>query len=78
MKINFDKKARVRIFREGDLVLKWDTDRAKPGRHSKYDPLWSDPYLIASCKQANAFQLCRLDGEILPILVNGIYLKPCF
>lgn len=50
MKINFDKKARVRIFREGDLVLKWDADREKPGKHSKFDALWSGPYLIFSCK----------------------------
>ncbi|KAH9291919.1 hypothetical protein KI387_042893, partial [Taxus chinensis] len=30
----FDKKERTRTFQEGDLVLKWDADRAKPGRHS--------------------------------------------
>lgn len=78
VKRNFDKRARVRIFREGDLVLKWDVDKAKPGRHSKFDVLWSGPYLIVSCKQANVFQLSRPNGEILPIPVNGIYLKPCF
>ena len=50
VKRNFDKKARVRIFREGDLVLKWDVDRVKLGRHSKFDTLWSGPYLIASYK----------------------------
>lgn len=78
VKRNFDKKARVRIFREGNLVLKWGVDRAKIGRHSKFDPYWSAPYLITSCKQANAFQLSRPNGEVLPILVNGIYLKPYF
>ena len=50
VKKSFDRKARVRIFREGDLVLKWDVDRAKPGRHSKFDALWSGPYLIVNCK----------------------------
>lgn len=78
MKKNFDKKARVRVFREGDLVLKWDADREKIGRNSNFNPLWSGPYLIGSCKQANAFQLCKPNGEILQIPVNGIYLKPCF
>ncbi len=34
--------------------------------------------MIVSCKQANVFQLRKSGGEILPILVNGIYLKPCF
>ena len=50
MKKIFDRKARVRIFREGDLVLKWDVERTKLGRHSKFDTLWSGPYVISSCK----------------------------
>ena len=78
MKKSFDKKAKLRIFREGDLVLKRDANREKIGRHSKFDALWSAPYMIISCKKANAFQLRRPNGEILPILVNGIYLKSHF
>ena len=78
MKKRFDKKAKLKTFREGDLVLKWDADREKPRRHSKFDALWSGPYVIVSCKQANAFQLSTPDGEFLPISVNGIYLKPRF
>ena len=78
MKKSFDKRTRVRIFREGDLVLKWDADKAKLGRHSNFDALWSGPYLIVSCKQAKAFQSGRPNGEILPILVNGIYPKDFF
>ncbi|KAH9288850.1 hypothetical protein KI387_032967, partial [Taxus chinensis] len=31
----FDRKARPQNFKVGDLVLKWDADRAKPGHHSK-------------------------------------------
>ena len=50
VKKSFDKKARVRIFKEGDLVLKWDADREKIGRHSNFDALWSGPYLIVSGK----------------------------
>ncbi|KAH9288887.1 hypothetical protein KI387_033004, partial [Taxus chinensis] len=42
----FDKKARARTFQEGDLVLKWDADREKPGRHSKFDAIWSGPYMV--------------------------------
>ena len=77
MKKNFDKRAKVRIFREGDLVLKWDADREKIGRHSKFDALWSGPYVVIICKRANAFQLSRPNGKIFPITVNGIYLKSC-
>lgn len=78
VKRSFDKKAKVRVFREGDLVLKWDSNRAKPGKHSKFDPLWSGPYLISECKQNTTFQLSRPNRDILPIPVNGIHLKPCF
>ncbi len=78
MNNNFNKKAKVRNLKEGDLVLKWNANREKVGRHSKFDTLWSGPYVIISCKKANAFQLSMPNGEILPILVNGIYLKPCF
>lgn len=51
----FDKKATTIIFREGDLVLKWDVDRAKLGRNSKFNAMWSGPYVITSCKEANFF-----------------------
>lgn len=78
VKRNFDKKVVHRMLQEGDLVLKWDADKAKAGRHSKFDAMWSGPYIITSCKEANAFYLSRLDGEVLPISVNGIHLKPYF
>ncbi|KAH9311647.1 hypothetical protein KI387_026682, partial [Taxus chinensis] len=41
----FDKKARAKTFQEGNLVLKWDADQAKPGKHSKFDAIWSGPYM---------------------------------
>ena len=50
MKRSFDKKAKSRVFREGYLVLKWDVDIEKVGRHSKFDTLWSGPNVIISCK----------------------------
>ena len=78
VKKSFDKKASDKHFQEGDLVLKWDEDRAKPGRHAKFDALWSGAYIITSCKEANSFHLSRLNGEELPIHVNGIHLKAYF
>ena len=48
MKRNFDKKAKARNFKEGDLVFKWDANRAKAGRHSKFDALMSGPYVTIS------------------------------
>ena len=46
----FDKKATAKVYSKGDLVLKWDENRAKLGRHSKFDAMWSGPYVIISCK----------------------------
>ena len=68
----------VRIFKEGDLVLKWDADRDKPSRQSKFDAMRSGPFIITNYKEANAFLLSRPNGEVLPILVNGIHLKLFF
>ena len=50
MKRSFDRKAKFRIFKQGDLVVKWDANREKLGRHSKFDALWSGPYVIINCK----------------------------
>ena len=49
-KIILTKKVIDRVYSKGDLVLKWDAERAKPGRYSKFDVPWSGPYVITSCK----------------------------
>ena len=70
VKRSFDKKATTKVFKEGDLVLKWDENRVKLGRHSKFDTIWSGPYTIINYKEANSFKLCKPNGDFLPILVN--------
>lgn len=35
MNRTFDKKAISRVFREGDLVFKWNELKSKPGQHTK-------------------------------------------
>lgn len=78
VKIIFDKKSTPKVFKEGDLVLKWDELKRRLGKHTKFDSMWSKPFIIIECKQHNAFYLSKLDGEMLPILVNGIHLKIYF
>ncbi|KAH9327670.1 hypothetical protein KI387_007848, partial [Taxus chinensis] len=70
VKSTFEKKEKIRVFQEGDIVLKWDKDREMPGNHTKFDSIWSGPYMILACKQHNFFQLVRLNREELPIPVN--------
>lgn len=59
------------IFKEGDLLLKWDEDRAKLGKHRKFNSMWSGPYQIARVINTNAFELRKMDGQMLPITINS-------
>lgn len=71
----FHKKSIGRFLKEGDLLLKWDVDRENLDRHSKFDSLWSGPYVISSCKESNIFELSKPTSEVLPIPMNWIHLK---
>lgn len=33
----FDKNSVARMLREGEIVLKWDEERTKPGKHTIFD-----------------------------------------
>ena len=78
MKRTFDKKASLRNFQLGDIVLKWDKLKNRPGKHAKFDSMWAGLYIIMGTTQHNAFHLSTREGEELAILVNGIQLKKCF
>jgi len=69
------RKVTPDIFLKGDLVLKWNVDRSKVGKHKKFESLWSGPYLITGHTRKNAFKIAKLNGWKLPILVNGKHLK---
>ena len=55
VKRSFDRKARAREFRVGDIVLKLDVLKRKPGHHNKFDHMWVGSFLIAECKERNAY-----------------------
>lgn len=55
MKKNFNRKAALRVFNEGDLVLKWDELKSKPVKHTKFDAIWDGPYIMTRKKQHNTF-----------------------
>lgn len=63
IKRSLDDKTRSKSCQEWYLVMKWDADRAKIGRHSKFDVIWSGTCIISGYKTHNVFQLSRLDGE---------------
>ncbi|XP_057819077.1 uncharacterized protein LOC131032160 [Cryptomeria japonica] len=41
MKRSFDKRDSLRVFKEGDIILKWDEFRSRPGKHTQFDAFWS-------------------------------------
>ena len=75
----FDKiKSGIRNFDVGDLVLKWDNPHAEKGKHTKFQHLWIDPYLIAEKLGPASYKLQNLQGQEESILVNGLCLKHYF
>jgi Integrase core domain/Integrase zinc binding domain len=71
----YDKMARIRTLREGELVLV--LKRPIIGRHvgSKFSPNWEGPYVIEKVYEAGAYQLIdHKENKILPP-ISGRYLK---
>lgn len=77
-KRTFDKKTRSRDFMVGGLMMKWDILRIRLGHHTKFENMWMGSFIIMECKEHNSFQMATTEGEVLPISVNEIHLKPCF
>jgi len=46
VKSSFDKKTKNDIFREGDLVLRWDVKRDDKSKHDKFNNLWFGPFKV--------------------------------
>jgi transposase InsO family protein len=78
VKRTFDKSSRPRNFQKDDTVLLWDKRHEKPGKHEKFDSLWTGPYIIQDVAGPNSFYLSRMDGEKLTLPVNGQLLKLFF
>jgi len=66
-----DKSSKQRDFQAGDTVLLWNKRREKSRSHSKFDSLWTCPYIIQDMAGKNSFFLSKLDGEKLTLPVNG-------
>ena len=63
MKSLFEKMARERDFREGDLVLRWDARREDKGKHGKFEKLRFGPLSIVEANRNNTFVLQYLEGQ---------------
>ena len=75
VKGTFDKSAKSRPFKVGNTVLLWDKRREKSGKHGKFDSLWRGPFIICDHAGINSFILNTMEGERLPLPMNGQHLK---
>jgi len=78
MKTLFDRRARERDFKDGDLVLRWDSRRGENEKHGKFNNLWFGPLAIAEVKGNNTFVLRNREGLYSNYPINGRLLKHSF
>ena len=62
----------------GDLVLKWDKAHEEKRKHTKFQPLWIDPFTFEENHGHNTFKLKSLDGRIDSFPIYGRDLKHYF
>jgi hypothetical protein len=75
MKTKLNKKDCPRSFQKGDLVLMWNKRNERVGKHGNFEILWLGPCKIEYFASSNSFYLSHLDGERLPLPMNGKILK---
>ena len=68
-----DRHIKSRSFQIGDLVLLYDSKFVKFSGNFKMH--WLGPYQIQQVTDGGAIQLSKLNGEVLPTLINGNRLK---
>ena len=62
-----------KTFQTGDLVLLYDSKFIKfPGKFKMH---WLGPYQIQQVTEGGVVQLSKLNGELVPTLINGSRIK---
>ncbi|KAK1568807.1 hypothetical protein Q3G72_029018 [Acer saccharum] len=70
-----DKRARIRRFNPGDLVLKKILPSTKPTSSGSLGDKWEGPYIVDSVSMKGAYKLKREDGTPLKNPWNADHLK---
>jgi len=68
-----DRHIKHKKFQVGDLVLLYDSKFAK--LPSKFCMHWLGPYQVKHVINGGDVQLAKLNGEVMPTLINGSRLK---
>ena len=73
--------SRKESFEFGYLVLKWSHPHDEKGKHTKFQHLWVGPFHpfhIAKKLGPSTYKLQDLQGWEENLIVNGLFIKPCF
>ncbi|XP_074356292.1 uncharacterized protein LOC141695992 [Apium graveolens] len=73
-KLYFAKKARIREYVAGDLVLR-DTEASDPINQGKLQPNWEDPYIVKKVIRPGTYKLNYLSGTEVPNTWHGTRLR---
>ncbi|XP_075102020.1 uncharacterized protein LOC142177422 [Nicotiana tabacum] len=71
----YNKKAKIRLLKVGDYVLKAKTHASKDPRDGKLGTNWDGPYKITAEASKGSFQLETMEGKLLPSNWNTAHLK---
>jgi hypothetical protein len=72
----YSKALRVRVFVEGQMVLKAvEFIRRNLSSPSKFSPNWDGPYIIQETHGSGYYRLSKSDGTVLADPINGKWLK---
>lgn len=75
MKALFDRRERERDFKEGDLILRWNSRKEEKGKHGKFDNIWFGLLAISEVKGNKNFVLHNLEGIYSTYPINRRFLK---
>ncbi|GAA0141387.1 hypothetical protein LIER_02541 [Lithospermum erythrorhizon] len=70
----YNRRDRIRQFKEGDLVLRL-FKASRPKKQDKLNPKWKRPYRVRRVIGPGTYQLEELSGKVIKHTWHGIYLK---
>jgi hypothetical protein len=63
-------------YKQGDLVLEWDTRKGQPDTRKEFGKFWLGPYKIEEKSVNDSYYLSTLQGRRCPLPISGSLLKP--
>ncbi|KAI3758461.1 hypothetical protein L6452_06024 [Arctium lappa] len=75
---HFNKNVQVKVFQEGDYVLRRVFQNTQEPNAGKLSTKWEGPYQISSIVGKGAYRIQTLDGQNIPRSWNAVHLKRYF